>query len=106
MAKGLAGSLHAHGCTHCGIRYEDACADPGTDGRCTACRGGRPWLLLIDGASPKDCCRETARLARKDEKKTYRLAGTRLWHICTACKRTHPFNPRTETTPEPGRKRP
>jgi hypothetical protein len=100
VAKSLKGSLHAHGCTRCHIRYQDACREL-ADRLCTGCRGGRPWQLLIDNASPKDCCVATARLATKDEKSTYRLAGTRLWFICAQCKRTHPFDPKHE---DPNRK--
>lgn len=90
----MKGSLHAHGCARCHVRYEDACAEPGTDQLCTACRGGRPWQALIDSRLPRDCCREQARLVSKDDKDRYRLAGTRLWFICPGCSRTHPYDPR------------
>ncbi len=99
MAKSFTGSRHAHGCRECNLRYEDACTTPKDDGLCTRCRGGRPWMLLIAHASPHDCCRERARLASKDERDIYRLAGAHLWFICALCKRTHPFNP--ATTPAP-----
>lgn len=94
MAKGLKGSLHAHGCARCCTRYTDACETHQIDGLCTACRGGLPWQFLIDSAAPHDCCRERARLVTRDERLIYRLGGTRLWFICSACARTHPFNPR------------
>jgi hypothetical protein len=87
------GSRHAHGCTSCHTRYEDACLTPDTDGRCTGCRGGKPWTLLIENASPKTCCIAQGRPATKDERKTYKLAGAHVWFICPTCKRTHPFDP-------------
>jgi hypothetical protein len=88
------GSLHAHGCVRCHIRYQDACTESGDDALCITCRGGRGWQLLIDNAAPHDCCREHSRMVRKEEQKTYRLAGKHLWHICTTCARTHPMDPR------------
>ncbi len=95
-SKKLFGRLHAHGCRDCHTRYEDACIAPDQDGRCTACRGGRPWQLLIENARPKTCCIDQSRLASKDDRATYRLAGTHLWWICTSCKRTHPYDPKTD----------
>jgi hypothetical protein len=93
-SKSLSGSRHAHGCTRCAVRYEDACTEHTIDGLCTACRGGRAWQLLIDNAAPHECCTHNSRLVSKAEKITYHLAGTRLWFICATCSRTHPFNPR------------
>jgi hypothetical protein len=81
----LSGSRHAHGCKRCAIRYEDACTDPLTNGPCTSCRGGRAWQLLIENALPQQCCLEHSRLATKDERETYRLAGSTLWWICSRC---------------------
>lgn len=92
--RSLVGSLHAHGCRQCHIRYQDACPTPAEDATCKGCRGLRVWQLLIDGAASKDCCIATARLVTKDEKDTYRLAGSHLWFICTVCKRTQPHDPR------------
>jgi hypothetical protein len=94
MSRTLKNSLHAHGCTNCHVRYQDACADVAVDARCIKCRGGRPWQLLIDNAAPQDCCRRLSRLVTKAEKATYSLAGGHLWHICPDCKRTHPTSPR------------
>lgn len=94
MGKSLKGNLHAHGCTGCATRYEDACATPAVNGRCTRCRGGRAWQLLIDNRLPGPCCRDKARLVTKAQKETYRLGGTTLWFICPQCARTHPFDPR------------
>jgi hypothetical protein len=96
--KSLRNSLHAHGCTRCHLRYDDACADPATDGRCVACRGGKAWQLLIDSNAPRDCCRQQARLVHgKEEKERYRLAGSGLWFICPTCARTFPTNVRSKT---------
>jgi hypothetical protein len=86
---------HAHGCVHCGIRYEDACADSSLDARCTTCRGGRAWDLLIEHNAPGECCATHARIVRKEERDTYHLAGTRIWFICTRCARTSTFDPAT-----------
>jgi hypothetical protein len=97
MSKSLKNSLHAHGCVRCATRYQDACTEYGTDALCTACRGGKPWQLLIDSNAPHACCVEHSRLVTKIEKASYRLAGSRLWFICKKCSRTHPFDPRTQT---------
>lgn len=86
-------ALHAHGCRRCRTRYVDACATRAEDDLCTTCRGGRGWALLIDNAAPHDCCRVNSRLATKDERVLYALAGRSNWHLCTTCKRTHPFRP-------------
>lgn len=71
----------------------DTCTTPGTDGDCTVCRGVRPWWLLIYNAAPRDCCRNDSRIATKDERKRYALAGEHTWWICRSCARTHPFAP-------------
>jgi hypothetical protein len=94
--KSLSLHRHAHGCRSCHFRYEDACERPNLDGLCTTCRGGHAWQLLIVNAEPKQCCLDTARLATKEERDTYKLAGTHLWFICLTCKRTHPFDPRRD----------
>jgi hypothetical protein len=94
VAKSLKGTYHAHGCVRCTTRYMDACEMHTDDALCTPCRGGLAWQELIDSAAPHDCCRLNSRLVTKDEKGTYKLAGTRLWFICSTCARTHPFNPR------------
>lgn len=86
---------HLHGCTRCHIRYEDTCRTSDVDGLCRACRGLRTWTLLIENAASKDCCIASSRAATKEEKTTYRLAGTSHWFICPTCKRTQPHNPRT-----------
>lgn len=99
--KSLAGSLHAHGCAACHTRYEDACPTPADDARCTPCRGGQPWQYLIDNRAPRDCCRQNARLATKDDKSRYKLAGSRLWFICPTCSRTHPFDPKPKPRAKP-----
>lgn len=99
-SKNLSGIYHAHGCRRCNVRYDDACTTPTQDDLCTACRGLRPWQVLIDGALPRDCCRQKARLVTKDEIAIYKLAGTRMWFICPTCARTHPFDPKRQTRPE------
>lgn len=81
---------HVHACRHCRLRYEDNCKTPKDDEQCVGCRGGHPFQLLVDGARPRDCC-VNSRLVTKDEKSTYRLAGTANWFICPTCKRTQSF---------------
>jgi hypothetical protein len=90
-------TVHWHGCRRCPTAYEDNCPDAKTDALCTACRGGKPWMLLIENRKPRPCCRELSRLATKAERDTYRLAGARVWWICRACARTQPFDPKKET---------
>ncbi len=92
MAKGY----HAHACRRCRVRYTDACTQRTEDDLCTSCRGGRPWQLLIDNAAPHDCCYDHSRLATKDEKTLYLLAGRSNWFICATCRRTHPTRPRKD----------
>lgn len=89
-------TYHHHGCRQCRTRYSDNCADRGEDDLCTGCRGGIPSQLLIDSAAPKACCYAGARLATRDERKTYALAGRSNWFICPTCKRTHPTRPKKE----------
>jgi len=84
--------LHAHGCRQCRTRYMDVCQARDEDDLCLACRGGTPSQLLINGRAPHACCL-ASRLATKEEKKTYDLAGRSNWHICPACSRTHPYKP-------------
>lgn len=96
--KKLVGSLHAHGCSDCHTRYEDACSTPEQDERCIACQGRPPWQYLIDNRNPRDCCRETARLVTKEEKDRFKLAGKHLWFKCKVCARTHPFDPKPKAT--------
>ena len=31
--------VHAHGCTRCKARYEDACFEPNNNGLCSKCDG-------------------------------------------------------------------
>lgn len=92
--KKITGSHHAHGCSACHTRYEDACLTPDQDQKCSACRGLKAWQYLIDSFGPHQCCRETARLVNKDDKQRYKLAGKHLWFICRTCSRTHPFDPK------------
>lgn len=87
MADDKKKTWHVHICRACGINYQDTCTTPIEDGKCTGCRGGIPWQLLIDNAKPRTCCLES-RLATRDERKTYRLAGRANWRICPSCKRT------------------
>ncbi len=86
-------TAHWHGCVRCHNAYEDNCAAKTEDNLCVECRGGRGFQLLIDNRQPRDCCRTQSRLVTKDQKKSYRLEGSRLWFICTVCARTQPYNP-------------
>lgn len=86
-----AGKPHAHGCTTCKGRYEDACPDPHQPGVCNPCQGFAPWQLLIDSRKAKDCCRAHSRLCSKDERNQYGLSESCPWWRCLVCSRTHPF---------------
>lgn len=86
-------TYHAHGCRQCRTRYQDNCEQHGEDDLCPKCSGLAPSQLLIDNAAPHDCCYARSRLATKDERKTYHLAGRSNWFLCIACGRTHPTRP-------------
>ncbi len=92
--KAFNGTRHAHGCIRCQTRYEDACDDSSTDALCVECRGGRGFTLLIENARPRLCCQARSSIVTKDQRDTYRLAGSKVWWICRDCARTHPFNPK------------
>lgn len=91
--KAKGGAPHAHGCRSCKTRYEDSCSTPERNGKCPACNGGKPWQLLIDNRKPKDCCRDTSRLANKAEVAAYSLGGDTPWFICRTCARTQVYDP-------------
>lgn len=93
-----ANSSHAHACTKCRHRYEDNCESEDVNSTCMGCRTGTRWQILFENRLPKDCCRQSSRLATKEEKKSYRLAGPKDWEWwrCQMCGRTHPFNPNNE----------
>lgn len=86
---------HAHGCTKCRARYEDSCQAAEINSLCGMCRLGKRWELLYQNRLPKDCCRQASRIATKEDKKQYKLAGPKdhEWWRCSMCGRTHPFNP-------------
>lgn len=83
--------VHAHGCTRCSGRYEDACQTPNEAGVCRPCQGFASWELLRHNRLPRDCCPVHSRLMNKDEVKQYRLSTACSWFRCTACSRTFPF---------------
>lgn len=83
--------VHAHGCTRCSGRYEDACDVPNGNGLCRSCQGFRPFELLRQNRLPRDCCFVHSRLMTKDELKSYRLSTACTWFRCTACSRTFPY---------------
>jgi hypothetical protein len=88
------GKIHAHRCVDCGLRYEDPCWEPRTNGSCgcTLEHHTRPvWLRDRD---PKDCCRLYSRLITDvTELEKYALAGNSDWWQCQHCFRSHPNNP-------------
>jgi hypothetical protein len=85
--------LHYHVCKQCKRRYPDACATPKDNKVCSTCRSGR-LSIHMQGIAPRPCCYEHLRVARKDELKTYRLAGTDPWWICAACCRQFGYDVR------------
>lgn len=89
-------TVHTHGCRRCRTRYEDNCVTPKQNALCVACRGGRAFQLLVDGAKPRPCCVATSRLVTKDELRRYSLAGEASWWICGTCKRTQIYRPTTD----------
>lgn len=91
-------TVHAHGCRRCRIRYTDTCDTRIDDGLCTGCRGGIVLQYLLDSIAPHHCCATNSRLATKEEKTSYALAGRSNWHICQTCRRTHPINPARKET--------
>lgn len=98
-AKARISGLHAHGCNQCSARYTDGCRYPHVNGLCQDCRGttyGRPsWDRHFD---PRTCCRRHSEPAGLRERETYSLGGEGRWWICSTCKRTHPYDPRTNGT--------
>jgi hypothetical protein len=87
--------LHAHGCTRCRARYEDACTAVDSNGLCSKCAGRHGWPLLIASRQPRDCCHAYGRPTSKDDRKTYRLSAACDWFICPVCARTFPYrNPK------------
>ncbi len=92
----LSGSPHAHQCTTCQQRYEDACRTHHEDGSCASCRGGLEMPIWRSNRLPQTCCRTDSRPATKDERQTYKLAGQAEWWICEQCSRTHPYPPEQE----------
>lgn len=84
---------HLHACTTCGGVYDDSCPTPQVNSRCNPCISGIP-SVRARGRAPVTCCRTNARLARKDELKTYRLAGNQPWFLCGTCHRAFAHDPR------------
>ncbi len=85
----LKGKAHYHGCTTCRSRYSCACKTPQRIGRCPNCRLGRTRSLLV--VKPEACCTgDNLRLARPDERESYKLAGDHAWLICKVCFRQQP----------------
>jgi hypothetical protein len=90
--RSFAGKHHYHGCKRCHIRYDDACQNPEENELCAGCRGGKPWVELVENAMARPHCRSSARLADKDEISLYKLVGSAIWFICQVCKRTFPYD--------------
>lgn len=90
MAKA---EMHYHACTHCRRRYPDACTKTKANDVCNTCVTGRLSIYAY-GIEPRPCCYENLRVARKDELKTYKLAGTGPWWICTVCCRQFGYDVR------------
>lgn len=85
--------LHYHGCHNCRRRYPDACETPTKNGICPSCKTGR-LSIHMTGIEPRECCRASARVANKNDLKTYRLRGSSPWWLCMECARQFPFDPR------------
>lgn len=97
MTEAKLKGVHAHGCTNCHWRYEDACSDPLTNQICVECRSGLPGFIdLKVSRRPQACCRENSRLATIEEMEKYNLGGSAPWYFCPpargGCARTHPYD--------------
>ena len=88
-----AGKLHYHGCIKCHLRYHDACESPAHDSRCPSCITGRisAYQAAIE---PRPCCLTDARLAKKDDRERYTLAGAGPWWLCRTCARQFTNQPK------------
>lgn len=91
-------SNFAHGCTECGLRYEDRWAPAETNDLCQTCKRGHPRPDIETSQFPKDCCYLNARPATKEERTRMTLGGpaTMPWYICAGeggegCYRTFPY---------------
>lgn len=79
------GKRHYHGCIHCKNRYCCSCYSPELDDVCTDCRQDRSTFIQM-GERPRECC-VNRRLATKDDRSTYLLAGPGPWWMCRVCSR-------------------
>lgn len=90
---------HWHCCRQCRQRYEDTCATPATNGRCTQCRLGNGWQLLRGNRAPRSCCLNNSRLLDKDERHRLRHVGDGTWWLCRICHRTQGYDPAIRVYP-------
>lgn len=101
--------VHAHGCTKCRTRYEDACNSIEKNGLCQDCQGGKAWRQLIENREWKECCHIYSRPVRKEELTTYKLGGEAQWFICSGaqggCARTQIYPPRGVSFDSQGQRR-
>ncbi len=85
---------HWHVCPRCKQRYEDACAEAGTNRHCIQCRTGKGWQLLRKDREPRDCCVAHSQLITdKKELARLSLAGDTSWWKCKPCGRTQGYDP-------------
>lgn len=90
------GKHHYHGCTTCGLRYDDTCRTPEADGTCLSCRRGE--LSVYQYAyMPRPCCFTNSQVASKDDRTLYKLAGPGPWWKCKTCARQFTRQPQEET---------
>jgi hypothetical protein len=92
------GKLHYHGCLGCRRRYWDSCHQPEDDARCITCLAGHASIQHL-GTAPRACCTTNCRVATKDDREQYKLAGPGPWHLCQTCYRQHPSQPRSTDVP-------
>lgn len=95
MATAAKKTWHLHACTTCRRTYGDTCETATSNATCNECRSGLV-SAYGKGRNPIACCLSGARLATKDEIKTYRLAGPGPWWICRTCSRQHGYDPATK----------
>lgn len=87
------GKLHYHGCTNCHLRYHDACHTPELDGLCPSCTTGR-ISAYQQAIEPRACCYVDTRLANRDDRDVYKLAGPGPWWLCRTCARQFTRQPK------------
>jgi hypothetical protein len=100
VLRKMAGALHYHACTGCGLRYSCNCEAPARNGRCALCREKHchPRPIWDRATDPTECCIDNCeQVTDTDLIARYQLAGPGPWFQCRTCKRAHGRLPRSRT---------